>query len=98
MITVFISADAPARDSEFLRQRHAFMTLSAALGRQRYRRGPGALIERHLDIVDAMTVCARWRAGYSPGHGLSMNALNKLVRFSLMTLTTGGGDVDFGNR
>ena len=98
MITVFVTADASARDSEFLSQSYALMTIRARVGRYRSRSSRRGLIERHLDVVNTVTVCAYGRARYSPRHGLSVNALNELTNFCPVALATSSRNVDGGNR
>lgn len=98
MIAVFVTTDTSARDSEFLSQSHALMTFRARVGRYRSRCSRRGLIEWHLDVVDAVTVCAYRRARHSPRHGLSVNALNELVGFCLVTLAASRRNVDLGNR
>ena len=98
MITVFVTAHASARDSEFLSQSYAFMTLGARVGRYCCRSGRRLLIERHGDVVNAVAVCTNGGARYSTGHGLSVNTLNELTGLCPVTLSAGSRNVDFGNR
>ena len=58
----------------------------------------GRVIERHRDVVDAVTVGADGRARDSARNGLTVHALRELVRFSAMTLAAGVGDVHFRDR
>src|SRR5438067_13303055 len=74
------------------------MALRTTVGGNRSGCRRGRVIKRHRDIVNAMTVGAHGRTRDSARHGLTMNALRKLVRFSAMTLTAGAGNVDFRDR
>ena len=74
------------------------MTFRARVGRYRSRRSRRGLIERHLDVVNTVTVCTHGRARHSPRHGLSVNALNELTSLRLVTLAAGSRNVDLGNR
>ena len=98
MIAVPITADTAARDAELLRQRYAFMTLCAAISTDTWRDGFFISIERHQDVVDAVTVGADRSATYATSQSLPVNALHELVGFSSMTLAAGVGNVDSGNR
>jgi len=98
VIAVFVTTDASARDTKFLSQSYALMTFRARVGRHRSRSSRRRLIERHLDVVNTVTVCAYGRARYSPRHGLAVNALNKLTGFCPVTLAASSRNVDLGNR
>ena len=74
------------------------MAFRARVGGYRSRRRRRGLIERHLDVVNTVTVCAYGRARHSPRHGLSVNALNELTSLRLVTLAAGSRNVDLGNR
>lgn len=73
------------------------MTLRTRVGRNRCSRSCCGLIERHLDVVNTVTVCAYGRARYSPRHGLSVNALKELTAFGPVTLAASSRDVGLGN-
>ena len=98
MIAVPITADTAARDAELLRQRYAFMTLCAAISTDTWRDGFFISIERHQDVVDAVTVGADRSAAYASSQSLPVNALHELVGFGSMALATGVGNVHFRNR
>ena len=86
VIAVAITADASTRHAEFLRQRHAFMTLGTAFGRHCRRCHCRIAFERHSDVVDAVTVRAHGRARNSPSDRLTVNALHEFVGFGAVTL------------
>ena len=73
------------------------MTFRARVGRDRSRSSRRGLIERHPDVVNTVTVCAYGRARHSPRYRLSVNALNELGAFGLMTLSASRRNVDLGN-
>ena len=74
------------------------MAFRARVGRYRSRSSRRSLIERHLDVVNTVTVRANGRPRHSPRHGLSVNALNELRRFGAVTLAARSWNVDLGNR
>jgi len=98
MIAVPITADTAARDAELLRQRYAFMTLCAAISTDTWRDGFFISIERHQDVVDAVTVGADRSATYATSQSLPVNALHELVGFGSVALAARVGNVDFRNR
>ena len=74
------------------------MALRAAISRDGHRGLRGCLIEWHRDVMNAMTVRAYRSARHAPGDRLSVNAPHKFRGFGSMTLSAGGGNIDFRNR
>src|SRR5581483_1679925 len=98
VIAVAITADASGGHAEFLRQRHAFVALCAAIGADARRNRVLRAIERHQDVVNAVAVGANRRATYATNQSLAVNALHELVGFGAMALAARVRDVDLGNR
>ena len=97
MIAVLVTADTPAGDAELLSQRHAFMTLGAALS-SNCRGSRGLSVRGGVDFVNAMAVSAGRRSGHAAQDGLTVNTLHKLRALTLVTLPASRWDVNFGNR
>ena len=95
VVAILVTADASAGDAELLSQRHALMTLGAALG-SNSRIDTGSF-RWGLDLVNAMTVGAGWRSGHTSQHSLTVNTLHKLGALSLVALTAGSRNIDFGD-
>ena len=74
------------------------MTLGAAFRSHRQGNACRLLIERHVDVVNAMAVSADRRARHAAHHCLAVDALNELSRFGLMALSAGCRNIYLGNR
>ena len=74
------------------------MTLRTTVGSNCGGCRRGGVIDRHCDVVDAVTVGTDGCARDSTRDGLAVHALGKLVRFSAMTLAAGVGNIDFRDR
>lgn len=95
MIAVFVARDASTRNAELLRKRHAFMTLRTAIGPHGCRRLLRIAIERHDDVVNAVTVGADRCARDAANDRLAVHALDELVGFAAVAFAARVRDVDF---
>src|SRR5437588_13075152 len=86
VIAVAITADASTRHAEFLRQRHAFRTLRAAIGPDARRNRVLGSIKRHQDVVYAVAVGTDGRTTHAASRSLPVNTLHELVGFSATAL------------
>src|SRR5205807_4701260 len=95
VIAVAITADASTRHAEFLRQRHAFMTLRAAIGPDARRNRILGSIKRHQDVVYAVAVGTDGRTTHAASQSLPVNTLHEFVGFGSMALAARVRNVDF---
>jgi len=96
VIAVAITTHALTRDSEFFRERYAFVTTRTSLSSDR-RYSRAVCSNRWIDIVNPMTIGADRRARHATHHCLPVNTLYELRALALVTLAARRRNVAFGD-
>jgi len=98
MIAGQIGSGSSSLNTKFLRESHSLVAARARDLCEILCRHQGVGIEVRLDGMNAMTVGAHRSLPVAAGNGLPVDALHEFLLHGLVTLRTGGRDVELKDR